>query len=137
MIVVDTNILASLFLPTDVSEDCHALLRGNPFWLAPPLWRDELCNALALQVRNRKLSVSTAADILHRAHIRLGSHVRQVPAREVLMLAAESGCTAYDCEFVALAKSLGVPLATCDQKLLAAFPLIARDPRMIPPTESL
>lgn len=36
------------------------------------------------------------------------------------------GCTAYDCEFVALSQRLGVPLVTLDRALLKAFPRLAR-----------
>lgn len=43
----------------------------------------------------------------------------------VIELAAESGCTAYDCEFVSLAERLNVPLVTSDKKMFAAFPEIA------------
>ena len=43
----------------------------------------------------------------------------------VLKLAAASGLAAYDCEFVALAQRLGVPLVTTDKKLLSAFPAVA------------
>ena len=41
---------------------------------------------------------------------------------EVLDLIAESDCTAYDCEFMALAKELGLPLVTADKQLLSQFP---------------
>jgi predicted nucleic acid-binding protein len=40
----------------------------------------------------------------------------------VLELVRDSNCTAYDCEFVALAMRLGVKLATMDAKILKAFP---------------
>jgi len=46
----------------------------------------------------------------------------------VLELAVRSRCTAYDCEFVALAKQLGVPLVTSDRQVLAAFPETAVSP---------
>ena len=45
----------------------------------------------------------------------------QPDAATVLMLAAQSGCSAYDCEFVALAQDLGVPLVTSDRRLAAKF----------------
>lgn len=35
---------------------------------------------------------------------------------------AGSDCTAYDCEFVALAMQLGTKLVTADKKLLRSFP---------------
>lgn len=47
-------------------------------------------------------------------------------AESVLRLAFSSGCSAYDCEFVALAGKLGVPLVTADRRVLAAFPKVVR-----------
>jgi len=44
----------------------------------------------------------------------------------VLDLVASSTCTAYDCEFVALARELAVPLVTTDKQILRDFPAIAR-----------
>jgi predicted nucleic acid-binding protein len=46
----------------------------------------------------------------------------------VLELASRSGCSAYDCEFVALAQDLEVPLVTNDRQILKAFPTIAISP---------
>jgi predicted nucleic acid-binding protein len=43
----------------------------------------------------------------------------------VLTLADRSYCSAYDCEYVALAKRLGVKLVTMDRKVLRAFPEVA------------
>ena len=43
-------------------------------------------------------------------------------SRLVLEIVRDSDCSAYDCEFVAFAKSLGIKLVTEDKKLLKAFP---------------
>ena len=48
-------------------------------------------------------------------------HEFAVESAYVLTLANTSGCSAYDCEFVALAKALGVPLLTNDREVLRAF----------------
>jgi predicted nucleic acid-binding protein len=48
-----------------------------------------------------------------------------VDSFEVLEFARDSGCTAYDCEFVALAKRLDAKLVTSDAALRKAFPTIA------------
>lgn len=47
---------------------------------------------------------------------------RVVFAHEVLELVRDSDCSAYDCEFVALAKTLGTKLVTLDSQILGAFP---------------
>jgi predicted nucleic acid-binding protein len=48
-----------------------------------------------------------------------------VPSASVLGLVPNSSCSAYDCEFVALAKQLSVKLVTEDKRILAEFPEIA------------
>jgi predicted nucleic acid-binding protein len=49
---------------------------------------------------------------------------REYPAStdRVLRLAAGSVCSSYDCEFVAVAQDLTVPLVTADRQILRAFP---------------
>jgi predicted nucleic acid-binding protein len=37
-------------------------------------------------------------------------------------LAADSKCSAYDCEYVALAKHLNIKLLTGDKEILRSFP---------------
>ena len=49
----------------------------------------------------------------------------RVPSLDVLRLASESGCSAYDCEFVVLAQNLAIRLVTLDRKVQLAFPKVA------------
>lgn len=45
-----------------------------------------------------------------------------IPDNLVLDALENSALSAYDCEFVALASLLGVPLVTADKAVLKAFP---------------
>jgi len=66
-----------------------------------------------------------AVAIGHAAEAQLTGREFAVETGEVLRLAHESGCSAYDCEFVALARALAVPLVSNDREVLKAFPAIA------------
>ena len=126
MIVVDTNVVAYLWIDGPMTNSAIALARADDAWVAPPLWRSELRNLLATLVRTRRLTESQALRSAANAEAQMTGAERPVETEDVLSLAARSGCSAYDCEFVALAMSLGVPLVTCDRKLAKAFPKVAR-----------
>ena len=122
MIVVDTNVLAYLYLPTTHTSHAEALLDTDPEWAAPALWRSELRNVLAQYLRRRALTFTAACDIQAEAESLLAGNEYDVSSVSVLELARDSDCSAYDCEFVALARRLGVKLVTTDAQLLRAFP---------------
>jgi predicted nucleic acid-binding protein len=126
VIVVDTNVILHLWLDTAESEAARALLETDSEWCAPLLWRSEIRNALALLVRHRSLPLDAAKEIVRSAEDLLDGREFAVDAAVLLDLAFSSGCSAYDCELVALAKALGVPLVTTDKQILRAFPRIAR-----------
>jgi predicted nucleic acid-binding protein len=46
----------------------------------------------------------------------------EIDSDDVLELVRDSDCSAYDCEFIALAIKLDTKLITVDKKLLKAFP---------------
>ena len=126
MIVVDTNVIASLLLPTSAhTEAAMALLEIDRDWAAPVLWRSEFCNLLATGVRNEWMSREQADEVLCRAEEVMDGGEFQVPTLEVLRTAVASRCTAYDSEFVVLANDLQVKLVTLDRAILAAFPDLA------------
>lgn len=122
MIVVDVNVLAYLYLPGKFTDLAEGLLLRNDEWAVPRLWRSELSNILATYMRQDLLSLEAATAIHQRAQALVAGNEYEVPAREVLRLAKKSGCSAYDCEYVALAEHLDVMLVTGDAKLCKAFP---------------
>lgn len=125
MIVVDTNVLAYFYLPSELSPHAARLRERDPHWTAPRLWRSELRNVLSLYLRKRMLTLDQAFTIQTRAETLLADCEYELPSFEVLQLASDSSCSAYDCEFVALAKRLSTRLITSDKKLITAFPKIA------------
>lgn len=123
MIVVDTNVIIYLLLNSDWTDLAVEVRRTDRQWEAPMLWRSEFRNVLMGYIRRGSLTLSDAITLSETADSKIGS--RQVDGARVIELAAGSGCTTYDCEFVSLAERLGVPLVTSDKELLAAFPEIA------------
>jgi predicted nucleic acid-binding protein len=125
MIVVDSNVVAYLYLPGDYTEKAEALLEHDADWAAPLLWRSEFRNILAGYMRRKTLTFEAARDLQLEAESLLAGAEHEVDSRQVLELVRDSHCSAYDCEFVALAMTLGVKLVTMDAKLLKAFPKYA------------
>ena len=122
MIVVDSNILAYLYLPGEFTAAAEALLEREPEWAAPPLWRSEFRNILAGYLRRGLLNFEQASSLQAEAEALMHGFEFEVHSREVLELVRDSDCSAYDCEFVALANRLATKLVTMDKKVLRAFP---------------
>lgn len=128
MIVADTNLLTYLYVQGQRTQESEAVLQRDAMWTVPLLWRSEFRNALIGLVRTEALKLEEAHAIIDEAERWLTGHEYSVVSRQVLALASRSGCSAYDCEFVALAQDLEVPLVTNDRQVLKAFPTIAVSP---------
>ena len=122
MIVVDTNIIGYLYLSSERSEQVERALLKDPDWAAPMLWRSELRNVLAQYMRKGYLSFEDAVHVMDEATMLMMGGEYQVASMEVLELVRTSTCSAYDCEFVVLARDLGVWLVTVDKQILREFP---------------
>ena len=129
MIVVDTNVIASLWVPNDMDEMSYKILEKDADWIAPLLWRSEFRNVLAIYLRADILEFSIALQVIEEAEQLMGSKEFEVNSTQVLSLVSESSCSSYDCEFVALADDLNVKLVTFDKKILNEFPGIGVSPK--------
>jgi predicted nucleic acid-binding protein len=129
MIVVDTSVIASLWVPNDMEELAYEVLRKDPDWVVPLLWRSELRNVLALYLRKNILELSTVLQAMQEAEHLMESNAYEVNSTQVLQLVHNSGCSAYDCEFVALADDLGVHLVSFDKQICREFSGVAVHPK--------
>ena len=125
MIVVDTNVIGYLYLANPNSPQAEQALRKDATWTAPLLWRSEFRSVLALHLRKQLLSLEASQQIMTEALGQMQDQEYEVDSDQVLRLAARSNCSAYDCEFVALAQELGLPLVTVDKQVLRDFPKVA------------
>jgi predicted nucleic acid-binding protein len=125
VIVVDTNIIAYLYLSSERSTQAGQALLRDPDWAAPLLWRSEFRNVLALYIRKKILSLEDALQIMNEALDLMSEREYEVTSFRVLDLAALSTCSAYDCEFVGLAQDLNLPFVTVDSQVLEQFPRVA------------
>jgi len=136
MIVVDTMIVAYGLLPhPQFVEEVERVQAKDGNWAIPSVWRSELRNVLLQYVRAvesgplaQDLHLADTFEIMQDAEVLLGRQTFQVGSEPILRLAHESGCSAYDCEYVALAQRLGVRLITYDSEVLAVFPDTAMSP---------
>ena len=100
----------------------ETLLNREPVWAAPVLWRSEFRNVLAGSMRRGLLTLEQAAALQAEAEDLLEGAEYEPDSRMVLELVSGSDCSAYDCEFVALAMRLDTRVITMDRKLLRSFP---------------
>jgi predicted nucleic acid-binding protein len=128
--VVDTNVIAYYLLGTEPFAD-----EAGRFWravrepAAPSLWEAELANVVWMAIRG---GVIQAGDGPKRLDLAAGLGVQSAPVRELwrgaVLRAVQSGVAVYDTLFVELASRERLPLATFDDKVLSAFPKIAKRP---------
>ena len=91
--------------PKDLQDEKDLIGRMNLlFDLVPLAFQTDSTRLITIMVQGR-------GDVVE----------HEVAADKVLDLVQVSPCSAYDCEFVALARQLGVKLVTMDGKVLRAF----------------
>ena len=122
MIVADTNLIAYFFIKGDFTDQASATFHKDPEWIAPLLWRSEFRNLLALYIRKGFLNLAEAVDLIQEAELLMSGMEYLVPSVNLLKLAEESQSSAYDCEFLALAKQFDLKLVTSNALIIQKFP---------------
>jgi len=129
MIVVDTNVIAGMWVPNNMDEWVYKVLKKDDEWVAPLLWRSEFRNVLSIYLRKGILEFPVVLQAAEEAELLMDANEFEVNSTQVMSLVADSSCSAYDCEFVALADDLNVQLVTFDKKIVHEFPDVAISPK--------
>lgn len=128
MIVADTQLAVYATIRGDNSGLAAQVFEKDREWAAPLLWRSEYRSALLGYMRQREMTLQRAINAFSVAQRLFGGREHLIQAPDVLSLAVDNSITAYDLEFVVLARQLSVPLVTFDKQVLAAFPGVAVAP---------
>lgn len=126
MIVADSNLVAYLLIPGNKSALADAVLLRDADWAVPLLCRSEIRNILTLYMRHEDMTLAQARQTMEKAASLWHGREYAVPSDAVLELTARTKVTAYDGEYLVLARQLGVPLVTFDKAILRTFPKIAQ-----------
>ena len=122
MIVVDSNVIAYCWVNGPLTALAQRVRTRDPDWHVPFLWRSEMRSILTGYLRDGSLTAPQIARIMEAAESALAGREHLVASASVFEIAGKSRLSAYDCEFVALAAVLAVPLVTADKAVLKAFP---------------
>jgi predicted nucleic acid-binding protein len=125
VIVTDTNVIVYLLLEGEHTKQAEAVLLADSEWVAPYLWRSEFRNILALYLRQGYLELDDAKQIMQEAETLMFGKEFEIESEKIIDLVKQSRCSAYDCEYVALAQQLKINLVTADRKIIAEFPSTA------------
>ena len=126
MVLVDTNVIAPLYVRSARTEAVEELFARDAVWRTEPLALIELSNVLITYERSRYITAATARNCLNRAAAFLQPQLFRVSHQAALDAALRYGTTAYDARFLALAQQLGQRLVTEDTKLRVAAPRLTQ-----------
>lgn len=118
MIVVDANIIIYLVRETPLTSLSREVYARDSDWVVPEIWEAEVLNGLLREVRAGYLELKHAITASTNAALILSGKAHKCEHSAVLRIAQDAGLTAYDAYYVALARSLGVPLVTEDGKII-------------------
>jgi len=122
VIVVDTNVIAYFFIDGEKTEQARNVRRRDPHWCAPALWRHEYLNVLATYVREGGAALDDARALWRQSLDLLASAEQDVDMEAALTLTTQHRISAYDAQYVALARQLQIVCVTEDRRLLSTFP---------------
>ena len=121
MIVADTNIITYLVIAGDKTEQARLVKLKDQTWMVPVLWQHEFINVLSTHVKQGILTIPQAKTAWTYSNRILSQTTYEVDMENALQLSVEENISAYDAQFIILAKKLGCPFLTKEKKLQKTF----------------
>jgi predicted nucleic acid-binding protein len=122
MIVADANLIAYLLIEGTFTPAARAVYERDSVWVVPPLWRSEFLNTLATSIRAGVLTQRGACALWDSGISMLEGAECEPDAEDVLRLTTHRRVSAYDAQYVVLARMLETVLVTGDRKLARLYP---------------
>lgn len=117
MIIVDANVIAYAFIAGDKTGLARNLKEADPDWRVPRIWREEMENILAIHVHTGRLRRDQALEAMASALETLMPGEIAVDPLEALDIAMHMHVSAYDAQYLALARKHDAILVTEDVPL--------------------
>jgi predicted nucleic acid-binding protein len=114
VIVAGADLVVSLFIERADTAIAERVFDRDCDWCAPLVWRSLFRAVLAERCRQGVASVEGAFAAVRAADSIFHDREFQPDGEHVLRLAIDSGCSTRSCEFVAVARDLGLALVTTD-----------------------
>ena len=126
MVVVDTTVVAGLFIDGPFSKAARELYALDADWRSESFAMVEFTNVLRVQVRAGRLAADAAPLLVERALSLFGDGLRDCDHAQVLATAMRHGTSAYDARFLSAAQSWNAVLVTEDAALRRRAPTLTR-----------
>lgn len=117
--VIDASLLGAIVFGEPRAKEAISLIRGEELY-APSLLAYELASVARKKARVYPGQHGKLAQALELALL-LDINWMEVDHVAVFALAMDTGLTTYDASYLYLARSLGLPLATFDERLQTAM----------------
>lgn len=122
MIVADVNLIVYLLIEGTRTAGAKQVYERDPVWVVPRLWRSEFLNVMASSVRAGMLTEHRAQSVWESALTLVGDAEQEPDPSEVLHLAVRRKVSAYDAQYVVVARMLGTVVVTGDRDLVRRCP---------------
>jgi predicted nucleic acid-binding protein len=121
VIVADANLIAYLLIRGPRMPAAEGVFEGDSVWISPPLWQAEFLNVLTTSVRAGVIHERQARAAWRRA-LEIVVTNPEPSGPMVVHLALRRGISAYDAQYVVLAKTLKTRVVTGDKEMVKRCP---------------